>query len=155
MSANASLILVIQVSTDRRNSAALGLAGSRRQTEEARRKMEMLSRYRQDYPSRMNGNHRTDGTDPVRMANTRAFLDKLEHAISQQHRDIEACESYSNACFHLLNAEEKKLKSLELLRDRRAKEARHVESRREQKNTDESSARAARNSSTALGLRSA
>lgn len=151
MSANQSLDLVIQVSTDRRNGAALGLAGSRRQTDEAQRKMEMLSRYRQDYLSRMNSNSRTDGTDPVRMTNTRAFLDKLEHAITQQQHDIEACESYSNACFHLLNVEERKLKSLEILRDRRTNEAGRIENRREQKLTDEFGARKAHSNSAALG----
>jgi len=155
MSAHQSLDLVIQVSTDRRNSAALGLAGSRRQADEAKRKMEMLSRYRQEYLLRMNGNSQAHGTDSVRMANTRAFLEKLEHAITQQQRDIEACESYSNACFHLLNAEKRKLKSLEMLRDRRAKEAGRVENRREQKRTDEFGARAVRSSIAALDLRSA
>lgn len=155
MATNQSLDLLIHVSTDRRNSAALSLAGSRRQTEEAQRKMEMLSRYRHDYLSRMNGSEAAGGTDPVRIANTRAFIEKLEQAIAQQQREIEACESYSNACFHLLNAEEKKLRSLETLRERRAKEAGRAEGRREQKIADEAGARAARSRGTTLDFRSA
>lgn len=150
MSMMPSLDLVIHVSTDRRNAAALGLAGSRRQTDEARRKLEMLARYHHDYLSRMNS-----GNDAVRMTNTRAFIDKLEHAMSQQRCEIEACESYSNACFHLLSAEEKKLKSLEMLRDRRGAEAKRVEGRREQKRTDEYGARAARTGGASLNFRAA
>jgi flagellar FliJ protein len=155
MATNQSLDLLIHVSTDRRNSAALSLAGSRRQTEEAQRKMDMLSRYRHDYLARMNSGDAAGGTDPVRIANTRAFIDKLEQAIAQQQREIEACESYSNACFHLLNAEEKKLKSLETLRERRTKEAGRAEGRREQKLSDEAGARAARSRGTTLDFRSA
>ena len=150
MPTNPSLSLVIHVSTDRRNGASLGLAGSRRQTDEARRKLEMLCRYRYDYLARMN-----EGTDPVRIASARAFIDKLEHAIQHQQREIEACESYSNACFHLLNAEEKKLKSLEMLRDRRVRETGRSENRREQKHTDEFGARAARKGGSTLDYRSA
>jgi flagellar FliJ protein len=145
-----SLHLVIHVSTDRRNGASLALAGSRRQAEEAKRKLDMLCRYRTDYQARLN-----DGTDPVRTANTRAFIDKLDHAIRQQQRETAACESYSNACFHLVNVEERKLRSLEALRDRRAKEANRVENRLEQKRTDEYGARAARNGGATLDFRPA
>ena len=155
MSTQPSLDLVIHVSTDRRNGAALGLAGSRRQTDEAKRKHEMLSRYRHDYLSRTNGGDADGNTDPVRIANTRAFIDKLEHAIAQQYCEVEACESYSNACFYLLSAEEKKLKSLEMLRDRRSKEASRTEKRLEQKRNDEFGARAARNGGATLDYRAA
>jgi flagellar FliJ protein len=150
MSTHQSLHLVIHVSTDRRNGASLALAGSRRQAEDAKRKLDMLCRYRADYQARLK-----DGTDPVRIANTRAFIDKLDHAIAQQQRETAACESYSNACFHLVNVEEKKLRSLEALRDRRTKEANRVENRLEQKRTDEYGARAARNGGATLDFRPA
>jgi flagellar FliJ protein len=155
MSTNPSLDLVIRVSTDRRNGAALALAGSRRQTEEAQRKLEMLSSYHRDYLARMHGGKDAGGTDPVRIANLRAFIDKLEYAIAQQQREVEACESYSNVCFHLLTAKGKALKSLEALRDRRADEAGRAETRNEQKRTDEFGARAARNGGATLDYRSA
>jgi flagellar protein FliJ len=150
MSAHASLQLVIHVSADRRNGASLALAGSRRQADAARKKLDMLLHYRIDYLAHLNS-----GTDPVRAANTRAFIDKLDNAIAQQQRETEACESYSNVCFHLLNAEEKKLKSLEILRDRRAKASTRVENRNEQKRTDEYGARAARSGGATLDYRSA
>ena len=100
MSTKPPLDLIIRVSTERRDSAALGLAGSRRQTDEASRKLRMLCQYRQDYLGRMNASDSSGNTDPVRMSNVRAFLDKLDHAVAQQQREIEACESYANACFH-------------------------------------------------------
>jgi flagellar protein FliJ len=155
MPTNPSLDLVIRVSTDRRNGAVLALAGSRRQIDEAQRKLELLSSYHRDYLARMNGGMEAGGTDPVRIANTRAFIDKLEHAILQQQREVAACESYSNVCLHLLTAKEKKLKSLEILRDRRADEAGRAESRREQKRTDEFGARAAQNGGASLDFRPA
>jgi flagellar FliJ protein len=155
MPTSPSLDLVLRISTDCRDGAALALAGSRRQTEEAHRKLEMLSRYHHDYLVRMDGRMATGGTDPVRIANTRAFIDKLEDAITQQQCEVEACESYSNVCFHLLISKEKKLKSLETLRDRRANEACRAERRREQKRTDEFGAHAARNGGATLDYRSA
>jgi flagellar protein FliJ len=155
MSTNPSLNLVIRVSTDRRDGAALALATARRQTDDARRKLEMLARYHHEYAARMNGGNETGGTDPVRIANTRAFIDKLEQAIAQQQREVETCESHLSVCLHLLTDKEKKLKSLESLHDRRVSEAGRVENRREQKRTDEFSARAARNGGATLDFRPA
>ncbi len=155
MPTNPSLNLVIRVSTERRDSAALALAASRRQTDDAQRKLEMLSRYHHEYVARMNGGMEDGGTDPVRIANTRAFIDKLEQAIAQQQREVVACESHLSVCFHLLTDKEKKLKSLETLHDRRASEAGRAESRREQKRTDEFGARAARNGGATLDYRPA
>ncbi|MEQ1515226.1 MAG: flagellar export protein FliJ [Usitatibacteraceae bacterium] len=139
MSTHPSLQLVIHVSTDRRNGASLALAGSRRQSDDARKKLEMLCRYREDYLAKLN-----EGTDVVRIANTRAFIAKLDQAIAQQQRETDACESRSIACVGLVNVEEKKLRSLETLRDRRALETRRAQNRIEQKRTDEFGARVAR-----------
>jgi flagellar export protein FliJ len=155
MPTNHSLDLVIHVSTDRRDGAALALAGSRRQTDEAQRKLEILSRYLHEYMARMNDGSEAGSTDPVRIANTRAFIDKLEHAIEQQQCEIASCESRSDVCFQLLNANERKLKSLETLRDRRATEAWRADKRREQKRTDEFGASAARNGGATLDYRPA
>jgi flagellar FliJ protein len=149
------LDLVIRVATDRRDGAALALAGSRRQAEEAHRKLETLSRYLQGYRARMNGGLEAGRTDPVRMANTRAFIQKLEHAIAQQQREVDARDSHSKVCTGLLNAKEMKLNSLQTLRERQADEARRAEGRREQKRTDEFGARAARNGGATLDFRSA
>jgi flagellar FliJ protein len=155
MSTHKALDLVIRVSTDRRNGAALALAGSRRQTAEARCKLDTLARYLRDYLARMNGGLEAASTDPVRIANTRAFIDKLEHAIAQQQREVDARASNSDVCTHLLNAKEMKLNSLQTLRERQDSEARGTESRREQKRTDEFGARAARNGGASLDFRSA
>jgi len=155
MSTKPPLDLIIRVSTERRDTAALSLAGSRRQTDEATRKLDMLSQYRRDYLGRMNAGESAGSTDPVRMSNIRAFLDKLDHALTQQQHEVAACESYVNACFHLLNAQEKKLKSLEMLRDQRACELDHRERCRDQKRNDEYAARAARTGGATLDFRSA
>jgi len=155
MSTKQSLDLVIHISAERRNSAALGLAGSRRQTDEAKRKLDQLHRYRNDYLGRLNGSNEAGNTDLVRMANTRAFLDKLEQAIGQQQSEIEACESYANACFHVLSAEEKKLKSLETLREHRVQEIGRARNRQDQKRTDEFGARASRSGGASFEYRSA
>jgi flagellar FliJ protein len=144
MAFNPVLDLVIQVSTDRRDGAALALAGSRRQADEAQRKLDLLSRYHHDYLVRINEGTTGGHTDVGRIANNRAFIAKLESAIAQQEREMEACESYLNACYHQLSAEEQKLKSLETLRERRSKLMRLKEGRRDQGRTDEFAARAAR-----------
>lgn len=155
MSTNPTLNLVIRVSTDRRDGAALALAATRRQTDDAQRKLEMLARYHHEYVARMNSGDGAGDTDPVRIANTRAFIDKLEQAIAQQQREVEICESHLSVCLHMLTDKEKKLKSLEILQDRRQSEAGRAESRREQKRTDEFGARAARNGGATLDYRPA
>ena len=105
----------------------------------------MLSRYLQEYLARMNGGKSAGGTDAVRIANTRAFIDKLEQAIVEQQREVDTCTSYLSVCAGLLTAKGTKLKSLEILRDRRAEEAGRSANRSEQKRNDEFGARAARN----------
>jgi len=153
MSKNPPLNLIIRVSAERRDTASLSLAGSRRQTDEATRKLAMLNQYRRDYLGRMNSTNSVGNTDPVRMSNIRAFLDKLDNAVIQQQHEVQACESYVNACFHLLNVQEKKLKSLEMLRDQRACESDHRERCRDQKRNDEYAARAARTGGATLDFR--
>jgi flagellar FliJ protein len=153
MSASPSLDLVIRVATDCRNVAARALAGSRNQANEAQRKLEMLARYRDDYVGRLNGGPEGGNTDPVRMANTRAFIHKLEQAIVQQQGEVDTRESVAEGCFHKMTAKGKHLRSLETLRDRRDHEAARVASRQEQKRTDEFGARAARLGGAALNLR--
>ena len=155
MTVTQSLDLVIRVAADRRDAAALALAGSRRQVEAARRKLEMLSRYLQEYLARTNGGMQAGGTDPVRVANTRAFIDKLDQAILQQQAEVATCDTHAAGCLRDLTARETTLKSLETLRERRADEARRDESRREQKRTDEFGARAARNGGATLDFRPA
>lgn len=150
MSAAQSLDLVIRLATDRRDAAALELAGSRRQGEAARRKLEMLSRYLDEYLARTNGGMQAGGTDPVRVANTRAFIDKLDQAIALQQREVEACEAKSASRLQVLTTTETGLKSLEMLRDRRIGECRRDENRREQKRSDEFGARAARSGGSML-----
>ncbi len=142
MSSTQTFEFLIQLAIEKRDLAARALAGSRQQADDAKRKLEMLSNYHRDYLARM---HQADGsgaTDPVRIANFRAFTDKLEQALKQQERETEACESYANACFHRLHAEEKKLKALQMAQGRRADEARRGAARVEQKRSDEFAARA-------------
>lgn len=151
MSTTQTFEFLIQLAVEKRDLAARALAGSRRQAEDAQRKLEMLTQYHRDYLARMHSGHGGDGgdganaTDLVRMANYRAFTDKLEKALLQQRRETEACESYANACFHRLQGEERKLKSLQTAHGRRAEEARRGVARFEQKRMDEFAARASSN----------
>lgn len=145
MSTTQTFEFLIQLAADKRDLAARALAGSRRQAEDAHHKLEMLSGYYRDYLARMHGATTAGATDPVRIANYRAFVDKLEQALLQQQRETEACESYANACFHRLCAEEKKLKVLQAVHGRRADEAKRGIARHEQKRMDEFAARSASN----------
>ena len=155
MSNGHSLELVIHVSTERRDGAALALASSRRCAAEAQRKLDMLARYYHDYLLQMGKCELDDRTDSVRLSNARAFILKLEQAIEQQQREVESCDSRSSDCFRLLSADERKLKSLETLRDRRTTESACAERRLEQKRTDEYGARAALTGGATLDCRPA
>lgn len=147
------LDLIIQVSTDRRNGAAVALAGSRRQAGETQRKLQMLARYRDDYLARIQAGTHSGGTDAVRIANARAFVEKLDQALAQLRRELEACESHASACLELLIANERKLHALQALRERRVQRAGRAETQREQKRSDEFGARAARNGGAILDFR--
>jgi flagellar FliJ protein len=155
MSKTQTFEFLIQLAVEKRDLAARALAGSRRQAEDAHRKLDMLSRYHRDYLARVHNADAGGGTDPVRIANYRAFIDKLELALHQQQRDTEACESYSNACFHRLQGEEKKLRSLQTAHGRRADEAKRSAGRFEQKRMDEFAARAASSGASRFNLKSA
>ena len=89
-------------------------------------------------------------TDPVRMANTRAFIDKLDTAIAQQQREVDVADARVTEATHAVQGAEMRLKALERLRERRDAEQMRVENRREQIRTDAYAARAAREGGASL-----
>ena len=131
------------------------MTSARQLVDAAARKLEMLSKYRDDYLGNANRGLEPGFTDPVRMLNARAFIDKLDAAITQQQREVDGASTRAATARNAVQAAEVRLKSLETLRDRRNEVTQRIETRREQGRSDAQSARMARDGGASLEMRPA
>lgn len=155
MAAENSLDLVIRITAERRDSAVQALTEARRRHDDADKKLQLLVRYRDEYLASANRGPEAAVTDPVRISNTRAFITKLEAAVRQQKDEVDASFSRVGARAKALQGAEVRLRSLEILRERRDEVARKTESRREQTRSDAFAARSSRQGGGTLELRPA
>jgi flagellar FliJ protein len=122
-----------------RDAAATRLA---HQVQQAREHLQTLVGYSSDYATRLH-EQAGDELDPAAQSNKRAFLARLRVALETQQREVGAREQASAAARAELAACQRKLKSLETLIERRAREELARTARREQRHTDEVAQRAA------------
>lgn len=126
-----------------RSSGALArlgeaLAASRTSAE----RLALLEGYRDEYRARLAAAVRA-GVSATELANYRAFLDKLEHAVAQAAAEVAHRSASAEAhAAHWRDAQQRE-KSFDVLADRRAAEARASAERQGQKLTDEIAARIA------------
>jgi flagellar FliJ protein len=124
-----------------RDSAATRLARLEQQAQQAREHLQTLLGYSADYAARLQTTA-GDELDPAAQSNQRAFLAKLRVALETQHREVGAREQASTEARAELSVCQRKLKSLETLIERRAREESRQVARREQRHTDEAAQRA-------------
>jgi flagellar FliJ protein len=125
-----------------RDAAATRLARLEHQVQQAREHLQTLVGYSSDYATRLQ-EQAGDELDPAAQSNKRAFLARLRVALETQQREVGAREQASAAARAELAACQRKLKSLETLIERRAREELARTTRREQRHTDEVAQRAA------------
>ena len=125
-----------------RDAAATRLARLEHQVQQAREHLQTLVGYSSDYATRLQ-EQAGDELDPAAQSNKRAFLTRLRVALETQQREVSAREQASAAARAELAACQRKLKSLETLIERRAREELARMARREQRHTDEVAQRAA------------
>jgi len=120
--------------------ASLGTALAASRTSDER--LALLERYRNEYRLHLATAER-DGVSITSLTNHRAFLERLESAISQAAEDAVSRRASAQADASRWHAERRKEKSLEVLVDRRTLKARTRAERQNQKQTDEVAARVA------------
>jgi len=119
------------------SEAAQALLGKlRRSEEQARKHLETLRQYRQEYEER-GRNREGEARDPVADHNYAAFLVRLQQAIDTQEQEVRAREAACTAGMQEVTRCLQRQKSLEALDRRRLSAEQLVQAQRDQKNTDE------------------
>jgi len=139
-SALQTLVDLAQRESDHR-AKRLGVA--LKAVEEAEQKLQMLLGYRQDYADRLD-QAQMNGITPFAYANFVAFLGKLDNAINGQRDVIKHAEYKADTERKALQESERKRLSYRTLNERAAAQALAIETRRDQKMTDDFAARTAR-----------
>jgi flagellar FliJ protein len=137
----ATLVILIEQAKIKTEAAQMRFAAARRTVDQARKHLDVLRRYAQEYDDRA-GLRTGDSRDPSAERNQMQFLARLSEAVQTQEREVEACESAVQAAAQDLAACQKRHKSLETLAQRQRDEVQRAQARRDQKSTDEFAQRA-------------
>jgi len=108
-------------------------------------RLSLLERYRDEYRVKLN-DAAARGVSAAELNNFRAFLARLEEALTQQRADLTNWQSAVDRARHAWQDCEKRARSFGVLNERRAEKAKVVSARRDQKQTDEFAARFAASS---------
>lgn len=135
-----SLQMVLDLMRNRHDEATQSLARLLAAERDAKKKLEMLLQYREEYTTRFR-EAAQDGLGQPEWRNFQEFLNRLDEAITQQLQSVSLQEAHTAAGQAEWRQQQKRLKAFDALSERhRASEARW-ESRQEQKTQDEFAAR--------------
>lgn len=136
MPSPSALATLIEIATRAADEAARRLGETIRQREEATQKLELLTRYRDDYALRGQADM-AGGMSIAQFNNFQMFMAKLDQAIAGQRQIVAgAGQRADQARSAWMQCEQKKL-SFATLNDRAARTEAHRETRRDQKQNDE------------------
>lgn len=142
MASNLPLDTLTGLARDRTDDAARQLAALTAASGDARRKLETLQQYRQEYAQHLS-ELLAGGLDAPRLRNYRDFLAALDAGIAQQQRLAEQAQVRLADGRGQWQQERRRLNAFETLADRREQQALVVHARREQRLGDEQAARMA------------
>ena len=133
---------LLEHSRHRMDAAQRALRVLKQQEEEARRRLQELEGFRQEYRDRLM--HSVAGGMHIHlMRDYHAFLAKIEQAIRRQTEVVQETHGRWEAAHKHWLAERHKVKAYEVLAERHHKRELHRAERREQRLTDEHAAKAA------------
>lgn len=135
-----ALELAIAQAAEQHLAAEKALAGARSRLRHAKSTWTTLDTYRGEYAKRLRGIS-TSNRDAL--GNYHRFLDKLAAALDTQQQDVHQAEQAVNEQQARWSQSLRRLKSMELLRNRRIAAAQIQIMRQEQKQSDEFAARIA------------
>ncbi|OGS81083.1 MAG: flagellar export protein FliJ [Gallionellales bacterium GWA2_59_43] len=118
----------------------LGLLNQQQQS--AQQKLDTLLEFRRDYQSQMQKGTQ-EGMSPIELRNFQQFIYKLDDAIAQQRKQLEKSQASTQLGRNEFDVTQRKLKSLDTLRQRHIETQRKIAEKAEQKAQDEHSGRAA------------
>lgn len=131
---------LIDLAEKKLEHAAQALAARTARRREAEAKLQLLMNYREDYFKRF-GSAAAAGIDNHLLHNFRAFMQKLDTAINEQHGVLaDACLGVCDAQT-LWRAEQQRLRSYQVLSERRRGTERARAAKREQREQDEHAAK--------------
>ena len=139
MSALSALVVAVELAERKRDEARRALQDARRAQQAAHEQMEQLKGYAQETQNRW-GMRTNAHVQPEVMYHHYQFMDRLQHAMDLQTTVVASHEGRITAAQQALLATELRLASLKKLADKRRKEIELLQTRREQKQTDERAA---------------
>jgi flagellar FliJ protein len=102
--------------------------------------LEALQQYRKEYQMRMQATSQ-GGMDPMLLRNFQEFIYKLDAAIAQQSRAVEQSRLSAQTGRGEFTSARRKLKSFDTLQQRHVETQQKIESKQEQRTTDEHTSR--------------
>jgi flagellar protein FliJ len=126
------------------DQAARQLGRVQREQAEAQQQLDALLRYRDEYQAGFTQRARLQGMPAGNWRNFQAFVDTLDAAIGQQRRVLEAARARVEAAHPEWQAKKRTHGAYETLIAREAAQTARLAARREQRDTDEFAANAAR-----------
>ena len=139
MSALSALSVAVELAERKRDEARRVLQDARRAQQAARDQMEQLQGYAQETQNRW-GMRANANVQPEVMYHHYQFMDRLHHAMGLQTTVVTSHDARISAAQQALLETELRLASLKKLTEKRRKEFELLQSRREQKQTDERAA---------------
>lgn len=127
---------VIKVAENRERAAAKVLGEAQQAAQQRKKRLDELTSYRNDYCARFNSTQ-SAARPALMMADFRVFLTRLDEAIVQQQRLLDASLRDVEAKKQRWLAERTKTKALDKVTTRLRKQERVHAERKEQKETDE------------------
>ncbi len=142
MASQSTLDTLIELARERKTDAAQEFAKAVARAQQCKQRLELLQNYRGEYETRM----RTQagvGIAGAQIANYNRFIAQLTDAYEQQELEVTQCDALVEHARLAFLAEERKLKSFEILADRAEQRQTASDAKRTQKQFDEFAARAA------------
>ncbi|RCS58320.1 flagellar export protein FliJ [Parvibium lacunae] len=132
----ATLNKLLQQAQEKVDEAAKQLAQHIGQRQASQDKLKMLQSYRDEYQQRLDNSSR-QGVAPHELLNFREFINKLELALTQQENEVAYWEKSVQASQQMWLAEQRKLKSFDVLGQRQHELAQQKQDKLLQKQNDE------------------
>ena len=142
MASQSTLDTLIELARERKTDAAQEFAKAVARAQQSKQRLELLQNYRGEYETRM----RTQagvGIGGAQIANYNRFIAQLTDAYEQQELEVTQCDALVEHTRLAFLAEERKLKSFEILADRAEQRQTASDAKRTQKQFDEFAARSA------------
>lgn len=136
MARSSPLEMLIEIQDDRVETALAEVADSQQTLNQAKEQLDTLYSFQTEYEQRFREESKV-GIQPVHLHNYHAFISKLYIAIEQQTEKIKTLEKKVEEKQQIWLEEKNQLNAYKKLKERQDREKAKIESKREQKLSDE------------------